>query len=405
MKRTILIAALLAITTPALSQSAMTRAQLESFINANIKTNGVGAITGPIMNTQLNNLAASMATLQDTNTFNQLQTIPGLPGLTTNVEGGGSPGLDMPACTTQVTCSWMLFSSPTAYPAAGSPLLYLAKEMPATGGNPADDYNVILAQLSTGLNDNSGQWGISSVVLARTLASSGSSQAIAVAGTVFKQLNGQAPGTQIEGYSAALYGQCVDETLNVNPTSSCIGGEVDSYALPGSGTDSNHQRVALQLNGGTNGANDTGVHIGTLILMGANNGVVIDRAMAVYDASSTETFLIAGNGAEQINSNLGGWGNTNVGKQLIVMPENVNLTNPAIGISDLNQTNFIALENSAGSLLIEGMPALNNSSTAPTIFVEFVTGGLILPNVPTTGAATYACFNSSKQLVSSTTAC
>lgn len=75
MKRTILIAALLAITTPALSQSAMTRAQLESFINANIKTNGVGAITGPIMNTQLNNLAASMATLQDTNTFNQLQTI------------------------------------------------------------------------------------------------------------------------------------------------------------------------------------------------------------------------------------------------------------------------------------------------------------------------------------------
>jgi hypothetical protein len=90
MNRTILAVALIAFATPALAQSAMTRAQLESFINATIKTNGVGAITGQVMNTQLNNLAASMATQSDLNTFVQAQNISGTPGITQSWSGASN---------------------------------------------------------------------------------------------------------------------------------------------------------------------------------------------------------------------------------------------------------------------------------------------------------------------------
>lgn len=67
-----------AFATPALSQTAQTRAQLEAGINSTIKANGTGAITGPILNGQLQNLAASMATGLDPNTLSQPLTMLGV---------------------------------------------------------------------------------------------------------------------------------------------------------------------------------------------------------------------------------------------------------------------------------------------------------------------------------------
>ena len=63
---------------PALSQTAQTRAQLEAGINSTITSNGVGAVTGQILNGQLQNLAASMATGLDPNTLSQPQTMLGV---------------------------------------------------------------------------------------------------------------------------------------------------------------------------------------------------------------------------------------------------------------------------------------------------------------------------------------
>lgn len=50
---------------PAEAQTSMTRAQLEALINADIIATGKGQITGPILNSVLNNIAASTQTLLD----------------------------------------------------------------------------------------------------------------------------------------------------------------------------------------------------------------------------------------------------------------------------------------------------------------------------------------------------
>lgn len=85
MNRSAILGSILAcaLVTPALAQTALTRAQNETNINAAIKANGAGAITGPILNTILNNLAASMATGLDANTFSQAQTAPTFIGALT----------------------------------------------------------------------------------------------------------------------------------------------------------------------------------------------------------------------------------------------------------------------------------------------------------------------------------
>lgn len=62
---------------PALAQTSMTRAQLETDANTYIKPNGVGAITGAILNLRLVNMDASMITLLDNpNPFSFPPTIP-----------------------------------------------------------------------------------------------------------------------------------------------------------------------------------------------------------------------------------------------------------------------------------------------------------------------------------------
>lgn len=309
----------------------------------------------------------------------------GLPGLSFSVEGG-APGLDMPGCTTVGTCAWEIFSSPTAYPAANQPTLFVTKVAPASGGAFGSTYSAIEAQQVTGLNDPGFQWAFQSVLHERTLAST-LSQNVGMASSVFKELNGQAPGTQIGHYDAAFFGQCVDETAVANPTGSCQVAEFDVLTFVGAGTDNNKNRLGVQINGGVNNGTDTGVHIGTLLSLGAQNGAIIDTAFQVRDRNPTTVFQIFGNGGTQITSNFGGWSGVNVGKQFIVMPESNATVNPAIGISDLNSTNFIALENAAGTVIIEGMPALADTTSTPTVFAKFAAAGDALPNLPTSAGS------------------
>ena len=368
---------------------------LQSLVNALSWTNGHGLLTGADMqalwNTDIQifetwalgipNLGTGVATLLDnpasgtggpvgsiSPTFTGLPVIPGLPGLSLNVEGGGAPGLDMPGCSTEVTCAWEIFASPTGYPVANQPTLFVTKVAPASGGTLGNTYSAIEAQQTTGLSDPGFQWALQSILHERTLVAE-QSQNVAIVGTVFKELNGQSAGTQIGHFDAGLFAQCVDQTAVVNPTGSCEGGEIDVLPVVGGGTDTNKQRLILSLIAGVQNGNDTGVHIGVGLAIGAQAGAVIDTAIDLRDNSTADLFRVFGNGGTQINSNLGGWSSVNAGKQLIVMPETSAATNPAIGISDTNSTNFIALENLTGTLIIQGMPALADSSTAPTVFM------------------------------------
>jgi hypothetical protein len=66
-------------------------------------------------------------------------------------------------------------------------------------------------------------------------------------------------------------------------------------------------------------------------------------------------------------SGAGGWGAYNYGKQLVVYGVN---TNPAIAIADSASTNFIALINSGGKLVIAEMPPLTDNTTPPTNLLQ-----------------------------------
>lgn len=80
----VLIAAALFSPSAALAQASETRAQLQAYVTANIGPNGVGAITGTVLQRALLNQAASTGTLLDPNTFAQTQTFSG--GV--NITGG-----------------------------------------------------------------------------------------------------------------------------------------------------------------------------------------------------------------------------------------------------------------------------------------------------------------------------
>lgn len=199
------------------------------------------------------------------------------PGLTASVIGSGTAGLDMSNCTTALGCGWYIFATPISYPIAGRPTFRIDKSAPASGGTAGNTYNTLQINGTTGLNDQGYFWSVQSVLHNRTLASANAQNA-ALTGTVFKELNGQPAGTNI-GASWGVYGECSDLTATQNPTASCIGAEIETYAVVGSGADSNAQRVALQLNGGVSNGTDTNVHIGALLLLGSSGGATVDKGI------------------------------------------------------------------------------------------------------------------------------
>jgi hypothetical protein len=91
------------------AQVSQTRSQLESYINQNIKANGVGGITGPILQAGMLNQAASTGTLLDSNTFLQPILAPSINGL--QITNNGATGLSISTGQTIVFNQSMQFSA------------------------------------------------------------------------------------------------------------------------------------------------------------------------------------------------------------------------------------------------------------------------------------------------------
>ena len=199
---------------------------------------------------------------QDVGTFSG--TIPGLPNLTTNVQGTGFPGMN--------GVNWFLWNAPLLGTAQdGAPTLRVDRNPSGGGGTPTNVASTLWVNSTIPPGDNYFEWAVSSTVQNQSL----NGQNIALAGSMFKQGLGVPVGP-----SWALYGQCQDQTGVNPPPSGCLGIELDS-GVPGTvngGTDPNGQRVIAQLVG--TGA--SGTHVGYGVVMGANNtGVQIDRAFSL----------------------------------------------------------------------------------------------------------------------------
>ncbi|GJE14112.1 MULTISPECIES: hypothetical protein [Methylobacterium] len=182
------------------------------------------------------------------------------PNFSRNVQGTGLPGVDGGHI--------FLWNRPQGFDPAST--LRVDRHVPEGSGEATHTYKALWALGSSGPHNAGYEWTITGELHNRALASTGA-QNVAVNGTIFKEANGLGP----VGPSWAGNFNCVDTTDEADPVASCIGVEVDVSAQSPT-TDSNRQRVGLQIStGGVPGA-----HTGYGILMGNLTGSITDRGIS-----------------------------------------------------------------------------------------------------------------------------
>lgn len=303
--------------------------------------------------------------LSNSPTIGGSPVITGLPGLSSNVQATGIPGMQLP-CTSGSDCGIFLYAAPSSYSTgANVSQLRLQRVAPSSGGTSGNTYSTLWALCYSGANDLGYQWCGKHELHNTSLASlSPAPQNVALTGTAFKELGSASAGTMI-GPTWGLYGECSDTTAVANPTAGCLGAEIDTYAVVGAGTDTNKQRVALQLNVGVSNGTDTGVHIGRGLLMTVTGGAILDNAIEINDASASKNFVVAGDGTTLVNSKNNTWSSSAYSPSLVATSSG-NVANPAIGLFDANNSNGFAIGNNSGVIKFLQMPALGNGS-APTL--------------------------------------
>jgi hypothetical protein len=98
--------------------------------------------------------------------------------------------------------------------------------------------------------------------------------------------------------------------------------------------------------------------------------------------------LIGGtlSGPLKIQGGSAAWGGFNYGQQLLVLANSAN--HPGIGISDYRNAYWVGISNNSGSMYFSGMPALNDSTTAPRIWLSLGDGGAQFSGGVTSGTST-----------------
>jgi hypothetical protein len=109
----------------------------------------------------------------------------------------------------------------------------------------------------------------------KVAASSAGSVSFASTATGAQTVAGTVLNTSV-GASWGLNSSCEDDTVDFDPIAGCLGAEIDVSATTAT-TDANRQRVGLQIGLG----GPAGSHIGRGLLMGANGGVITDRAFEI----------------------------------------------------------------------------------------------------------------------------
>lgn len=192
----------------------------------------------------------------------------GLPGLQPNLYGTGQPGILAPN-------GWFVYDDAARDKVTLRAQRSVAEDYRAPNGGT---HKAIWGLVSTNRYSGSYEWGITGEMYNKADESTGA-QNVAVAGTIFKVDTG---GQYQVGPSWGMNPNCTDLSTQQNPTSSCIGAEVDSYTNA-TGTDIHRQRVGIQVALGQHTNNyTTPTHFGYGILMGANqSNIVIDRAISL----------------------------------------------------------------------------------------------------------------------------
>lgn len=239
--------------------------------------------------------------------------------------------------------NFFLFNAPVLSASLnGNPTLRVDRQPTGVGGTPGGiTASGLWVNTVIPAGDQFFEWGFLSQL---TNGATTAGQNVAIAGYSTKVGTGLTVSP-----TWGVVGSCQDNTGVTNPTASCLGAEFDTGTGPtiNGGTDTGHQRVGVQIVG--SGA--SGTHISYGVDIGGNTGVVFDEAIFL---GGLGTYVDALNTLSATGS----------GKVL-------NLTGFTVDWSG----NLV----SAGNITATGLP--------------------------TSGGTTYACFNSSHQLVSQTAAC
>ena len=273
----------------------------------------------------------------------------------------------------------MTKKQPTAYAITGASgtgatatLTFAAMTTPF----PVGSWIVVYGMTPTGYNGNYVVTASSTTSVSYASTTTGS---MTVAGTVRNAVGPSWGGNFV----------CGEQTNESDPHSGCIAAEMDvhiSNANSLATTDANKQRVGVQI---SLGADIPNTHIGRGLMINADPNTVVDNAIDIINKNTHSTFLVYGTGQTVIASDVGSWGNANFGKQFIIGPENNSVVNPGMAITDANQGNLFGITNNGGVLTISGMPALNDSTTAPVqaIQIDHNTGVVTFPQIVNFGSA------------------
>ncbi|MET3481527.1 hypothetical protein [Methylobacterium sp. 1973] len=186
------------------------------------------------------------------------------PPFTASVVGSGQPGIaGLPLFF------WNGFGGST-FDSASTLRVDRDVETTSGGGKPWYTYKAIWGLTTTSYVSPGFEWAITGELNNRTRKSA-EAQNVAVNGTAWKNAtdNGEETGTTWAGNF-----NCVDNTGQVDPTTSCVGAEVDVGGAVG--TDANRQRVIIHAAGG----GQPGSHVGYGVVVSPTQGVTIDRAFS-----------------------------------------------------------------------------------------------------------------------------
>jgi microcystin-dependent protein len=208
---------------------------------------------------------------------------------------------------------------------------------------------------------------------------------------------------------------CEDRTSEANPVASCIGTEIDAFHT-GLSTDTNRQRVGIQI---AVGSRDAGVsHVGYGILMGNTQSAgIIDRGIAIFNnyANGFDTAAASFSGGAVflgpdqkivLDGNTSGIFNRSLmysSGELIYTTSNGNVVqiddngHPSFGIT----RNFAVSQNVGTNTLFWGS-ATSNISMGSTIAATTITSstGVFIPSLPGSAGAggLFVCVDTGGQL-------